>query len=183
MQKKFQDKIHITFPEDNTHIIQMNRDKDLNCQQFDDTDALISYLNSIPQSRIKNNTMSFETEQSIKDDIEEYNAEKEKAEKEKVEKDPSLNNKDKLIIGYAYGDNDTQTQSKKLNDMKYCVNMNSGENAFGKEYLKDDHEIEVIFHNSQIVGKTLNTGRVTVNRFIKKIDTDKYAIIYKRRYS
>ena len=58
--------------------------------------------------------------------------------------------------------------------------MNSGMNAFGKEYLKDDHEIEVIFHNSQIVGKTLNTGRVTVNRFIKKIDDDKYAIIYKK---
>ena len=57
----------------------MNRDEDLNCQQFDDTDALISYLNSIPQSRIKNNTMSFETEQSIKDDIIEYNAEKEKS--------------------------------------------------------------------------------------------------------
>lgn len=160
---------YYTFSDDDkhTHIIQMNRDENLNCRQFGDNDAnLISYLNSIPQSRIKNNTTSFTSEEKIRT----YTV-----------KDPNL--EDKLIIGYAYGEDDEETENNKimtLDKMKYCVNMNSDSSAFGKEYLKDKHKTEVIFNNPTINNdKTLNTGHVIVNRFIKKIDDNTYRIIYK----
>ena len=178
---------YYTFSEDNTHIIQMNRDEDLNCQQFDDTDALISYLNSIPQSRIKNNTTSFETEQSIKDDIIEYNAEKERAEKERAEKDPSLNDKDKLIIGYAYGADDTDTQSKKLNDMEVYINFeskfNNDDGTINKDFLKDflkDNMAEKSFSNPVVNTdeKIVNTNIQTLTRYIKQLLNGTYTIVY-----
>ena len=154
---------YYTFSKDNTHIIQMKRDATLNCQQFGSKDSvLIKYLNDL--LNIENNESKFDTEEALKT----YN------------KSEKINNKDtKLIIGYAYAANDKETREKTLAEMKYCVNMNSDSSAFGKEYLKDTHKTEVIFNNPTInSNKTLNTGRVIVNRFIKKID-DGYKIIYK----
>ena len=154
---------YYTFSKDNTHIIQMKRDATLNCQQFGSKDSvLIKYLNDL--LNIENNEFKFDTEEALKT----YN------------KSEKINNKDtKLIIGYAYGKDDEETGNMTLDKMKYCVNMNSDSSAFGKEYLKDKHKTEVIFNNPTInSNKTLNTGRVIVNRFIKKID-DGYKIIYK----
>ena len=154
---------YYTFSKDNTHIIQMKRDATLNCQQFGSKDSvLIKYLNDL--LNIENNEFKFDTEEALKT----YN------------KSEKINNKDtKLIIGYAYGKDDEETENMTLDKMKYCVNMNSDSSAFGKEYLKDKHKTEVIFNNPTInINKTLNTGRVIVNRFIKKID-DGYKIIYK----
>tara|TARA_Y100000385_G_scaffold179542_1_gene185474 strand:- start:532 stop:3717 length:3186 start_codon:yes stop_codon:yes gene_type:complete len=154
---------YYTFSKDNTHIIQMKRDATLNCQQFGSKDSvLIKYLNDL--LNIENNEFKFDTEEALKT----YN------------KSEKINNKDtKLIIGYAYGKDDEETGNMTLDKMKYCVNMNSDSSAFGKEYLKDKHKTEVIFNNPTINNdKTLNTGRVIVNRFIKKID-DGYKIIYK----
>lgn len=151
---------YYTFSETNTHIIQMKRDDKLNCQQFGDNDSeLISYLNNIPISDIKDNMMSFNTEEETRS----Y-------------KNVNPNIVDKLIIGYTYGESDAKTLSKTIDDMKYCVNMN---NSFEKEYLKDEHKTKVIFNNTTInPDKTVNTGRVITNRFIKKTD-DGYKIIYK----
>ena len=79
----------------------------LNCQQFGDNDAqLISYLNSLLKSQIKNNTLSFTTEKEIK-----------------TYTDKNPNTIDKLIIGYAYGDNDEETQTKEFKHMKVCINF------------------------------------------------------------
>ena len=151
-----------------THIIQMKRDANLNCLQFGDNDAqLISYLNSLHKSQIKNNTLSFTTEEEIST----YN-------------DGNPNSIDKLIIGYAYGDNDTKTQSKQLDDMNVCINFeskfNNDDGIFIKKALLKDETAEKTFFNPVVDTneKTVNTGIKTLKRYIKKLSNGKYTIVY-----
>ena len=161
---------YYTFSDDDkhTHIIQMKRDANLNCLQFGDNDAqLISYLNSLLKSQIKNNTLSFTTEEEISTYI-----------------DGNPNRIDKLIIGYAYGDNDTKTQSKQLDDMNVCINFeskfNNDDGIFIKKALLKDETAEKTFFNPVVDtnAKTVNTGIKTLKRYIKKLSNGKYTIVY-----
>lgn len=160
---------YYTFSDDDehTHIIQMNRDNNLNCRQFGNNDAqLISYLNTIPNSDIKNNMQIFESESMIQS----Y-----------VDSDP--NTTPKLIIGYAYGDNDEETQSKQFDDMNICINFedkfNDDNGIFNKEHLKNKADEKTFFNpvvdtNAKIV----NTGIKTRKRYIKELSKGKYTIVY-----
>lgn len=160
---------YYTFSDDDkhTHIIQMNRDNNFNCRQFGDNDAqLISYLNSLPKSRIKNNTMSFTTEEEISS----YT-------------DGNPNDIDKLIVGYAYGADDEKTQSKQFDDMKVCINFeskfNNADGIFNKELLKNKTAEKTFFNPVVDTGaKIVNTGIKTLKRYIKKLSNGKYTIVY-----
>ena len=165
---------YYTFSVKHTHIIQMKRqmildDEDyLNCQQFGDNDSqLISYLNSLPKSQIKNNTLSFTTEKEIT-----------------TYTDKNPNTIDKLIIGYAYGDNDEETQTKEFQHMKVCIDFepkfNNAVGMFNKKALLKDEADEKTFFNPVVDtgAKVVNTGIKTLKRYIKKLSNGKYTIVY-----
>lgn len=158
-----------TFLTKNSHVLQMNRDSNLNCQQFGENDSnLKNYLNSIRKEFIKDNTESFEKEEDILH----------------ASKDTTNNNTiDKLIIGYAYASSDEDTSDLTFDAMNLCVTFDSkfyDENgAFKKEFLTDDYAKKTFYEDPKITeDKRLKTGIMNLDRYIKKRTDNTLTIVY-----
>lgn len=186
--KKVKDSSHYTFSENNTHIIQMKRDANLNCLQFSDDSELIQYLNNLRISDIKDNTMIFTSETQLI----EYNTQ------EQIEQNQTTNEKTKLIIGYAHGGKDKDLPKKSIDDMKLCIDFDEkfydDKEEFKKYFLKKDYDQKTFFHPQITDAKTILTNKGTYKRYIKELPppeitnvsdsetppTKKYTIVYRK---
>lgn len=163
------DSSHYTFSENNTHIIQMGRDKHLTCQSFGNEDSdLVEYLNRLRISDIKDNTTTFETKEQISN----YSGDN---------RDP------KIVIGYAYGSSDEETQTKGFDDMKVCINFEDkfyvtegypSKRVFNKKLLKDSYDEKNNFRPELSPTKEVKTNVKNYKRYIRKSSNNLFTIEY-----